>query len=191
MDLILILIIWGVVGYFSSAKKKAQSDRRQKESGDPMPYAPAGKPASQAPAAKSNPGLRSKRARRRQSLWKNGFPAKQRKSSSPRPVWQISGQRQKKPLSRRRSGEKKKKRPRPEKKTPVQGSLTGYVSPEGPKHSQGISHRYGLDDCAPQEAVVSSIAEERDITNQLAQGMIWSQILGKPRSREPYFGRGR
>ena len=191
MDLILILIIWGVVGYFSSAKKKAQSDRRQKESGDPMPYAPAGKPASQAPAAKSNPGAAQQKSKKKAKPLEEWIPGKTKKKQQPQASLADQRAAAEKAAEQEAQRRKEKKAAPAGKKTPVQGSLTGYVSPEGPKHSQGISHRYGLDDCAPQEAAVSSIAEERDITNQLAQGMIWSQILGKPRSREPYFGRGR
>ena len=83
MDLILILIIWGVVGYFSSAKKKAQSDRRQKESGDPMPYAPAGKPASQAPAAKSNPGAAQQKSKKKAKPLEEWIPGKTKKKQQP------------------------------------------------------------------------------------------------------------
>ena len=54
---------------------------------------------------------------------------------------------------------------------------------EGPTHEETIDHMYGLDECVtPAEDFI--IQHGKGELN-LAEGMIWSQILGQPRCRRP------
>ncbi|MDR0469688.1 MAG: hypothetical protein LBH09_06905 [Peptococcaceae bacterium] len=69
---------------------------------------------------------------------------------------------------------------------PLGGSLTlaGRQAPrvEGPTHDETIDHIYKLDDCeSPAEEF---LVQRKKGELSLAEGMIWSQILGMPRGRQ-------
>ncbi|MCL2164724.1 MAG: hypothetical protein FWH55_10130 [Oscillospiraceae bacterium] len=56
---------------------------------------------------------------------------------------------------------------------------------EGPTHEETIAHMYKLDECA---AIAETFFdEEKKEELSLAKGMIWSQILGPPRCRQPFL----
>ncbi|MCL1804836.1 MAG: hypothetical protein FWG28_02365 [Clostridiales bacterium] len=66
-------------------------------------------------------------------------------------------------------------------------TLTGRQAPrrEGPAHDETVMHMYGLDECA--SPVEEFLEDGRKGELSLAEGMIWSQILGQPRCRVPAF----
>ncbi len=69
----------------------------------------------------------------------------------------------------------------------VKPSIDLPASQEGPTHEETIDHMYGLDRCANAVAQVHRHKEKDG--SDLLQGMIWSQILGEPRSRQLHYGR--
>lgn len=68
-------------------------------------------------------------------------------------------------------------------------TLTGRQAPrhEGPLHEETVMHLYELDDCA--SPVEEFLEDGRKGELSLAEGMIWSQILGQPRCRQPALRR--
>ena len=212
MDLLFVIfVIWGIVGAVNKSKdekrrqanQRARMERQEQRGEDPAPYAATGRvqsgPKSGQPAQTSRAerpaAAQPARKEKRRGGVEDWIPAMNKKQSSAKDKdLSMAAQRmvQEKAAAKEaklKEKAEKKAKAAAEAKRPPQGSITDYVSPEGPRHSERVTHMYGLDDCAPHEVIGRTIAEERDITDQLAQGMIWSQILGQPRSRQPYFGK--
>ena len=61
------------------------------------------------------------------------------------------------------------------------------VGSEGPSHEETIAHLYGLDECV--SPVDEFISDDKKGELSLAEGMIWSIVLGPPKSRRSSYGK--
>ncbi|MEA4893133.1 MAG: hypothetical protein VB085_11315 [Peptococcaceae bacterium] len=185
MDILMLILVWAAAGIFSGAKKKAQQEEQrrrqsQRAGNDPEPYGNSGRNPASRPQ-QQRPGREKARGRQKPGTEEEWIP-----SQKERPV------KEKKSAADRQAvkGKAGKKTAPAETQFSQPGSLTDYVSPEGPRHEERVTHIYGTDECAPQMRANRSGSADEDIGRQLVQGMIWSQILGQPRCRQPYFRKG-